>query len=58
MRLELGNLSLNIGWRMNKIKGCDHIEQYQVTVSAASLTLRAVTLKKASYVDYVIHVTL
>ena len=32
MRLELGNLSLNIERRVNKIKGRDHIEQYQVTV--------------------------
>ena len=32
MRLELGNLVLNIGRRMNKIKGRDHIEQCQVTV--------------------------
>ena len=32
MRLELGNLSLNIRKRVNKINGCDHIEQYQLTV--------------------------
>ena len=32
MRLELGNLSLNIERRVNKIKGCDHSEQCQVTV--------------------------
>ena len=34
MRLELGNLSLNIERRVNKIKGCDRIDigQCQVTV--------------------------
>ena len=32
MRLELGNLALYIGRRMNKIKGRDNIEQGRVTV--------------------------
>ena len=32
MRLELGNLALYIGRRMDKIKGRDHIEQCRVTV--------------------------
>ena len=32
MRLELGNLTLNIGRRMNKTRGRDHIEQCQMTV--------------------------
>ena len=31
MLLELGNLVINIGRRMNKIKGHNHIEQCQVT---------------------------
>ena len=31
MRLELGNLSLNIERRVKIYRGHDHIEQYQVT---------------------------